>query len=65
MGLFLEVFENFKKFKVLIEIESGLSVKAMRSDRGGEFTSNKFNKYCEDHGICRPPLCQDHLNKME
>lgn len=49
-----EVFENFKKFKALVEKESGLSIKAMRSDRGGEFTSNKFNKYCEDHGIRRP-----------
>ena len=49
-----EVFENFKKFKALVEKESGLPIKAMRSDRGGEFTSNEFNKYCEDHGIRRP-----------
>ena len=46
-----EVFENFKKFKALVEKESGLMIKAMRSNRGGEFTSNRFQKYCEDYGI--------------
>ena len=45
------MFENFKKFKTLVEKESGLVIKAMRSDRGGEFTSNIFQKYCEDHRI--------------
>ena len=45
------VFENFKKFKALVKKESGLVNKAMRSNRGGEFTSNRFQKYCKDHGI--------------
>jgi len=45
------VFENFKKFKALIEKESDLEIKTMRSDHGGEFTSSEFQKYCEDHGI--------------
>ncbi|XP_060668150.1 uncharacterized protein LOC132799711 [Ziziphus jujuba] len=48
-----EVFENVKKFKALVEKESGLLIKSMRSDRGGEFTSNEFQKYYEDHGIRR------------
>ena len=48
------MFENFKKFKGLVEKESGLMIKDMRSDHGGEFTSNKFKKYCEDHGIRQP-----------
>ncbi|KAG7565068.1 Zinc finger CCHC-type superfamily [Arabidopsis suecica] len=48
-----EVFENFKKFKAHVEKESGLEIKAMRSDRGGEFTSKEFLKYCEDNGIRR------------
>ena len=46
-----EVFETFKKFKALVEKESGLVIKAMRSNRGEEFKSNKFQKYREDHGI--------------
>ena len=29
-----KVFENFKKFKALVEKESGISIKAMRYDRG-------------------------------
>ena len=48
------MFENFKKFKALVEKESGLMIKAMRSDHGGEFTSNIFQKYYEDHGIRQP-----------
>ena len=48
------MFENFKKFKGLVEKESGLMIKAMRSDHEGEFTSNGFKKYCEDHGIRQP-----------
>ena len=38
----LEVFAAFKKFKALIEKESGRDIKVMRSKRGGEFTSNEF-----------------------
>lgn len=49
-----DAFDSFKKFKTLVENESGYEIKALRTDRGGEFTSNKFNKYCEDHGIRRP-----------
>jgi transposase InsO family protein len=30
-----------------------LKIKCLRLDRGGEFTSNKFNNYCEKHGIKR------------
>ena len=35
------MFENFKKFKALVQKESGLVIQAMRSKRGGESTSNK------------------------
>nr|KYP75006.1 Retrovirus-related Pol polyprotein from transposon TNT 1-94 [Cajanus cajan] len=49
----LEVFETFKKFKVMVEKETSKFIKAVRSDRGGEFTSVEFNKYCEEHGIKR------------
>ena len=49
----LEVFKNFKKLKSLIEEESGMVIKAIRSDCGREFTSNEFQKYFEDHRILR------------
>ena len=49
-----EAFGMFKKFKALVEKESGNEIKAMRSDGGGEFTSNEFNKFWENYGIRRP-----------
>jgi transposase InsO family protein len=47
------VFSVFKKFKVLVVKESGYSLKLLRTYKGGEFYSNDFNKFCEDHGIKR------------
>jgi len=48
-----EVFEIFKKFRVMVENETNRTIKAIRSDRGGEFTSTEFNKYYEKHGVRR------------
>ena len=57
MGLFLkgksEVFGIFKKFKALVEKQSGKQIKVLRSDRGKEYTSREFDKFCEDEGIER------------
>ncbi|KAL8142948.1 hypothetical protein V2J09_015980 [Rumex salicifolius] len=36
------VFESFKKFKAKVEMESGGKIIAIKSDRGGEFTSREF-----------------------
>lgn len=48
-----ETFENFKKFKALVENQSGSRIKAFRTDRGGEFLSNDFTAFCDEHGIRR------------
>ena len=48
-----EAFEAFKKFKVLVEKTTGLYIKALRSDRGGEYMSTAFTSYCEEQGIKR------------
>jgi hypothetical protein len=48
-----EAFEKFRIFKARVENEMDLKIKYLRSDRGGEFTSNEFNSYCEKHGIKR------------
>ncbi|KAI5348776.1 hypothetical protein L3X38_001663 [Prunus dulcis] len=48
-----EAFNCFKKFKSITELQSGHKVKCLRSDRGGEFLSYEFIKFCEDHGIQR------------
>ena len=37
-----EVFSAFKKFKALVEKESGHNIRAMGFDRGGEFISKEF-----------------------
>jgi len=47
----LEVFGIFKKFKALVEKQSGKQIKVLRSDRGKEYTSREFDKFCEDEGI--------------
>ena len=44
-----EAFKKFKSFKALVENESDYKIKRLRSDRGGEFTSNEFFDFCEEH----------------
>nr|KYP68962.1 Retrovirus-related Pol polyprotein from transposon TNT 1-94 [Cajanus cajan] len=46
-----EVFGILKKFKTLVEKQSGKQIKVLRSDRGKEYTSHEFDKFCEDEGI--------------
>ncbi|KAK2421428.1 E3 ubiquitin-protein ligase SPL2 [Trifolium repens] len=46
-----EVFIKFKKFKALVEKQSDCSVKKLRTDGGGEYTSLEFAKFCEEEGI--------------
>ena len=48
-----EAFEKFKRFKALVERETGIPIKTLRTDRGGEFTSLEFQKFCEESGIQR------------
>jgi transposase InsO family protein len=43
--------QMFKKIKVQAETEIGGSLKALRTDRGGEFNSVNFTIYCEELGI--------------
>ncbi|PNX94522.1 copia-type polyprotein [Trifolium pratense] len=45
--------EYFKKFKNMVEKETGESICCLRTDRGGEFNSNEFNNFCEVNGIKR------------
>ena len=47
----LETFKNFKKFKAFAENQSGKKLKALRTDRGGEFLCNEFIVLCDENGI--------------
>ncbi|CAA6674417.1 unnamed protein product [Spirodela intermedia] len=42
-----------KEIKARVEGESGLKLGALRTDRGGEFTSHEFAEYCAGEGIHR------------
>ncbi|KAK2403542.1 putative mitochondrial protein [Trifolium repens] len=46
-----EAFDVFKKFKALVEKQSGKSIKVLRTDGGGEYTSTEFENYCKEKGI--------------
>eukprot|EP00253_Pinus_taeda_P005591 PITA_05591 len=48
-----EAFEKFKAFKALVENESDCRIKCLRSDQGGEFTSDEFFDFFEEHEIRR------------
>ncbi|KZV22848.1 hypothetical protein F511_19440 [Dorcoceras hygrometricum] len=46
-----ESFERFKEFKAEVENQLGKSIKALRSDRGGEYLSAEFQHYLKENGI--------------
>eukprot|EP00253_Pinus_taeda_P010795 PITA_10795 len=46
-----EVFEKFRNFKALVENQSGLHIKVLRTDRGGEFISKEFLRFCRENRI--------------
>lgn len=48
-----EAFKMFKWYKAKVEKETGKELKCLRSDRGGEFISNEFTNFCNEHGIKR------------
>ena len=41
----------FIKYKNEVENQVSKKIKRLRTDRGGEYESNPFNSFCEDHGI--------------
>jgi len=46
-----EVANIFGKFKAWIETQSNCKIQVIRSDNRTEYTSEKFNRFCEDAGI--------------
>ena len=45
--------ESIKEIKAQAEVESGLKLGSLHTDRGGEFTSHEFAEYCAGEGIHR------------
>ena len=48
-----DAFQMFKWYLARVEKETGKSLKCLRSDRGGEFTSKEFEVIYNDEGIKR------------
>jgi transposase InsO family protein len=48
-----DVFDTFKKWKALVENETGKRLKCLRLDNGVEYCSKDFDDYCSYHGIHR------------
>ncbi|KAK3029811.1 hypothetical protein RJ639_038253 [Escallonia herrerae] len=46
-----DVYHTFKKWKVLVENETGNKVKCLKSDNGGEYHDEGFQEYCSNNGI--------------
>ena len=46
-----DVLDTFKRWKAIVEIETGLRLKCLRSDNGGEYIDGGFKEYCAANGI--------------
>jgi hypothetical protein len=45
------VLSYFLQYKALVENQTSRKILFLRSDNGGEYTSNNFNQFCVQHGI--------------
>ena len=59
-----EAFAAFEKFKALVEKQKGCSIKTIRRDWEGEYTSREFEKYCKMKAFRRNLQHGILLNKM-
>ncbi|KAK4415004.1 Retrovirus-related Pol polyprotein from transposon TNT 1-94 [Sesamum alatum] len=46
-----EAFGRFKEYRLEVENQTGRKIKALRSDRGGEYLSGEFTDYLKENGI--------------
>ena len=68
-----DTLNKFKDYISLMENTSGhkvrkLNIKTLRSDNGGEYTSNEFERFCADKGISREfsnPHCPEQNGVAE
>ena len=48
-----EALNAYKTFATWVQTQHGVKIKALRSDRGGEFTSHAFTKFLQQEGTER------------
>ena len=46
-----DTFHAFKRLVKMLENEKSFKIVSIRSDHGGEFQNEKFEHFCEKHGI--------------
>ncbi|GKU85719.1 hypothetical protein SLEP1_g345 [Rubroshorea leprosula] len=46
-----QVFKYFQYYHAMVERETGLKLKCLRTNNGGEYTSKEFRDYCSKHGM--------------
>ena len=51
------MFDVFKYFKAYVENHLHTSLKVLRTNGGGEFTSTTFHQFCSNHGIIQQTSC--------
>jgi 5'-3' exoribonuclease 2 len=49
----VDVLAVFKTFKARVELESEKKIKCLRTDNGGEYTSDEFDNFYQYEGIKR------------
>jgi len=63
-----EVLEAFRRFKCLVEKQSGKVIKVLRIDGGGEYMSNDFKHFYESKWLIHevtPPYITQHNGTVE
>ena len=63
-----EAFNAFKIYEAKVENQLENKIKTLRSDRGGEYFSNYFNVFCEQHDIiheCIAPYTPQQNGKLK
>ncbi|RDX87696.1 hypothetical protein CR513_30799, partial [Mucuna pruriens] len=46
-----DAFDSFKSFQNCVEKGTGVAIKCLRTNHGGEFTLREFNEYCKKNRI--------------
>lgn len=54
-----KAFETFKQYKAWAKNKLNRKIKALRDDKGGEYMSAEFNKFCDTQGIEREHTIRD------
>lgn len=52
-----DTFSKFKEFREIVEGKMGKKIICLRTDNGGEYTSNKFSQYLRDCRIRHQFTC--------